>query len=253
MKNNVNVQKAFTLVELIVVITILAILWTIAFLSMQWYSADARNSKRVSDLNSISNAVSVWSTSWVSIISYTTDTGSVLSTLQLAWTWATPWTDYTAGPINYSVLWIKAEDFQDPLDGTPYVFWATSKIGWKYEVASIKEAGTTESAIILWNYVPRTSTTAIATLTWANVWSWTNSVILSSPNLNKFFVWDTIVTGTSTWKITIVSSDLSKITFDGPAATADTIVLASAEWDWLIDSVTTPGTAVSNWWANLPY
>ena len=46
-------QKAFTLIELIVVITILAILWTIAFISLQWFSKDARNSSRASDLKSI--------------------------------------------------------------------------------------------------------------------------------------------------------------------------------------------------------
>jgi len=49
-----NIKKQwFTLVELIVVITILAILWSIAFISLQGYSADARNSKRTSDLNSL--------------------------------------------------------------------------------------------------------------------------------------------------------------------------------------------------------
>ena len=42
---------AFTLVELIVVITILAILWTIAFISLQWYSTSARDSSRLSDLS----------------------------------------------------------------------------------------------------------------------------------------------------------------------------------------------------------
>jgi len=31
-----NKNQAFTLVELIVVITILAILWSIAFISLQW-------------------------------------------------------------------------------------------------------------------------------------------------------------------------------------------------------------------------
>ena len=46
-------KKAFTLVELIVVITILAILWTIAFISLQWYARDARDSVRVADLKSI--------------------------------------------------------------------------------------------------------------------------------------------------------------------------------------------------------
>jgi prepilin-type N-terminal cleavage/methylation domain-containing protein len=45
-KNN----GGFTLIELIVVITILAILGTIAFISLQGYSADARNSKRLQDI-----------------------------------------------------------------------------------------------------------------------------------------------------------------------------------------------------------
>ena len=46
-----NIRKqAFTLVELIVVITILSILWTIAFISMQWYSKSSRDSVRVSDM-----------------------------------------------------------------------------------------------------------------------------------------------------------------------------------------------------------
>ncbi len=57
--------NAFTLVELIVVITILAILGTIGFLSLVWYSQDARNSSRVSDLRAIQknldlNLVSSW-------------------------------------------------------------------------------------------------------------------------------------------------------------------------------------------------
>ena len=43
----------FTLVELIVVITILAILWTIAFLSLQWYSATSRDSVRISDMKTM--------------------------------------------------------------------------------------------------------------------------------------------------------------------------------------------------------
>jgi len=46
-------KGGFTLVELIVVITILAILWTIAFISLQWYSRDARDSKRFEMLNLI--------------------------------------------------------------------------------------------------------------------------------------------------------------------------------------------------------
>lgn len=46
-------KKAFTLVELIVVITILAILSTIAFISLSWYQVDARDAKRASDIKSL--------------------------------------------------------------------------------------------------------------------------------------------------------------------------------------------------------
>jgi len=52
---------AFTLVELIVVITILAILWTIAFISLQGYSSQARDSKRLSDIQNIKKSLELFS------------------------------------------------------------------------------------------------------------------------------------------------------------------------------------------------
>ena len=57
---NLN-YKWFTLVELIVVITILAILWTIAFISLQWYSKSARDSKRISDISNIKKSLELFS------------------------------------------------------------------------------------------------------------------------------------------------------------------------------------------------
>lgn len=57
-----NTKKAFTLVELIVVITILAILGTIAFISLQGYSGEAKNSKVTSDLRNIASAIETAST-----------------------------------------------------------------------------------------------------------------------------------------------------------------------------------------------
>ncbi len=50
----------FTLVELIVVITILAILWTIAFISLQWYSANSRDSVRISDTSNMKTALELF-------------------------------------------------------------------------------------------------------------------------------------------------------------------------------------------------
>lgn len=54
--------KWFTLVELIVVITILAILWTIAFISLQGYSQDSRNSVRLTDSGLIKKALGLYIT-----------------------------------------------------------------------------------------------------------------------------------------------------------------------------------------------
>lgn len=69
-------KTAFTLVELIVVITILTILWTIAFIALQWYSSNARDSARISDISTIKSWLDVFKidawkypkpTNWVDI------------------------------------------------------------------------------------------------------------------------------------------------------------------------------------------
>ena len=53
-------KQAFTLVELIVVITILAILGTIAFISLQWYSRDSRDSVRISDVSNMKTSLELF-------------------------------------------------------------------------------------------------------------------------------------------------------------------------------------------------
>ncbi len=57
---NLQKTKAFTLVELIVVITILAILWTIAFISISWYSAQSRDSVRISDVSNMKTSLELF-------------------------------------------------------------------------------------------------------------------------------------------------------------------------------------------------
>jgi type II secretory pathway pseudopilin PulG len=52
-----NTSTAFNLAELIVVITILAILGTIGFISLQGYAQSARESSRISDMRTIEKAL----------------------------------------------------------------------------------------------------------------------------------------------------------------------------------------------------
>lgn len=52
-------KKAFTLVELIVVITILAVLSTIWFISLSGYSVTSRDTVRITDLKNIQNALNL--------------------------------------------------------------------------------------------------------------------------------------------------------------------------------------------------
>lgn len=53
-------NKGFTLIELIVVISILSILGTISFTSLQWFSENARDGVRVSDTNNIEKSLEIF-------------------------------------------------------------------------------------------------------------------------------------------------------------------------------------------------
>lgn len=53
-------NNGFTLIELIIVITILAILWTISFIAFLWYTKNARDSVRISDINSMIKSLEIY-------------------------------------------------------------------------------------------------------------------------------------------------------------------------------------------------
>ena len=120
-----NTKKAFTLVELIVVITILAILGTIAFISLQGYSGEAKNSKVISDLRNIASAIETSSTRNDTILSdvitatWTTNriatTGTFGSWVVLSWTWTRA---YDVGKVDFAAIGQNGDDFKDPNNGT---------------------------------------------------------------------------------------------------------------------------------------
>ncbi len=271
-----NIKKQwFTLVELIVVITILAILWSIAFISLQGYSSDARNSKRSSDLNSIISAMSTQLAQGQNILSFATPVANNANTwTSVAWTWVTITVDFQAGTINFASLPVKATDFQDP-NGSSYVVWVTSKDNGRYELAATIEQGAgSKIAKVVWNYTPRLSSNIALASTWVAVSTWSvwlsNAAMFTIKNnadLNTFMPDDTVDfvnllgASTGTGKIIKISSDWTVMTMTATWTAATTgVKLHAAETIWLInDNKNNSGTGntaaetVTEAWTYIPY
>ena len=113
-------KKAFTLVELIVVITILAILWTIAFISLTAYSAQSRDSVRISDLDRMKTVLELYQIdSW----KYPLPTNPI----DVTYSWATVWNQGTFWETVYANLSKLDKIPKDPLTDKEYTYSTTFK------------------------------------------------------------------------------------------------------------------------------
>lgn len=176
--------EGFTLVELIVVITILAVLWTIAFISFQWNSANARNSVRKNDINKImNNAVEIYkiktwfnpaTTNWVSI----------------TYSWAELWTQWHFWEQTRHLVWNLSKVPIDPLTEWHYTY-SRLKDRMSYEIAAIIEWDKPES-YVQWSYnriiMPTTTwgidyVLAVPSILTSNIISTDINDILSQGNL----------------------------------------------------------------------
>jgi len=119
-------KRAFTLVELIVVITILAILWTIAFISLQWYSKDARDSSRITDLSSMKTSLEVFQ---LDSGKYPIPTDGVAIT----YSWATVWTQGTFWNTIFSNVSNLDKIPTDSLTDAYYTY-STTQSRWEYQL-----------------------------------------------------------------------------------------------------------------------
>lgn len=174
-------RSGFTLVELIVVITILAILWTVGFVSLKSYSSSARDSNRLTTLSNIEKLLSIYSIK----------------------TWGYPEPDgalsYTGGTLTVVIRqWVIADSVVrsislstpplDPLTNEKYVY----SVSWNrqyYQVATERENlvshvinaayADSKSVMIRWNYVTDPSLPSlIAVSSTVNTGSW-----IFSPNV----------------------------------------------------------------------
>ncbi len=195
-------QKAFTLVELIVVITILAILATIGYVYLNNYTIDARDSARVSDMKNIEDTLIAYSIErW--------EFPEPSDSTNITYSWWIVWTQW--------VFWDSAFKKVGTINKAP-----TDPLWWNYYTYSVSSWKNMYnlSYVIEWNY-----TAYNPIINKAYAW-WTKEYVSKvSWNYN----WQ--IVATSTWWITyvfaapsIIASDLSntnitsltnKFVFDG--------------------------------------
>lgn len=181
----------FTLVELIVVITILAILWSIAFVSFNWYAASARDWTRISDMRNLSKWLvlyftKVWKYPTPENFSTITASGTIiryqwyawLRVLDTSWIWninqwssrdPKSWEFYTyttdGGNLQYSIAWyFETWDFFSfnsviPQANASYTWWIVKMIwawlwvlcDWVKPIHELYASGITIDIINTWN------------------------------------------------------------------------------------------------------
>lgn len=186
-----------------------AVWWTVAYISLSWYSADARNSKRTSDLNNIMSSIMTKTTEWVSLAALVTRVEKYeWKDVIVWWKKLEAWIDYFVWYPNYTALWIKKEDFMDP-DWSEYIIWVTTMKNWKYEImAKIENSDWNIVAKLEWNYIPQKR---MFLKKWKDYSIIEDNVIKITDNsyINKIFRGDII-----NWNQVIkISSDLMTITF----------------------------------------
>ncbi len=154
MKKSPKKYYWFTLVELIIVITILAILSTIAFVSFQWYTKSARDWVRLETLSNIEKWLEVFN-----IKSWTYPTPDKAITISLSWSLISY--QWTLWETSSKIIWFWKTP-TDPLDNTNY-YYATNIKQKSYSVISFAENQTafiqekaladnsTKSTLIKWN------------------------------------------------------------------------------------------------------
>ncbi len=141
MKEN-KTNRWFTLVELIVVITILAILWTIAFISLQWYSKDARDSVRMTDLSNIEKQLELYIVKWTKLP--IPDESITLESL-----WTVIWYQWSFSEEILNKIWVNGW-WKDPLDDTYYTYRINANKT-AYQIMWYLENGTEISSLNLLN------------------------------------------------------------------------------------------------------
>ena len=181
-KGNKLQQKAFTLVELIVVITILAILSTIAFIALWWMQAKSRDSIRKADFQVIRKALEITK---IELWYYPEPTWP---TTIVSYSWAEVWTQGTFWDETRRVAWWLPKAILDPLTNWEYTY-SLLNTNYEYELWTILEWSTSYNQNILNQTNAAATEIAISYTAWdyngmmAKTSTWWTDYILAVPTI----------------------------------------------------------------------
>jgi prepilin-type N-terminal cleavage/methylation domain-containing protein len=252
-----NINKIwFTLVELMLVITIMSILSTLAFSNYRSYSSDARDSKRKADILNLTKQLELRKIDWEELFNFIlNDNSSIDIDIQVSWKiWSVDlmW-NYKAWDSDFVYLDLIGENFKDPLTWDFYKIWATSYQN-RYEIAASMEQWWEYWSYVDGTWLPRTiNETQVDILKIIK-----NTVYLSGSTKSDLLLYagDIVTIGWSnleTYKITRTFN--SKLQLDRNIVwTWDTIellvdesthIIKSRSWDYPID--------INSWIIYTPY
>ena len=177
MKNN---QKAFTLVELIVVIVILSILGTISFISMESYGRSSRNSVRISDVKKMESGLELFS---INARKYPDPTWGV----PVTYSWSEVWTQWVFWDSVITNIKTIDKAPKDPLVQNLYTY---SRLNTKleFEIWAMLEGDALTNNIIEWAYAEAADDAVSyihGTYNWvvAKVYTWGLNYVLAVPTI----------------------------------------------------------------------
>lgn len=149
-----KLNKGFTLVELIVVITILAVLATIAFITLGDYPVQARDSKRAADLRQIATKISALQAEWTSLSDFVKDKASAP---EITWltlnTWYTKTKSYS-WEIDFGKLKENGDKFKDPKNQAYKIMvieWTETASGKKFSCFELAATWEITPKFVEWN------------------------------------------------------------------------------------------------------
>lgn len=215
--------KAFTLVELIVVITIVWILSTVWFVSYSWYLTWARDSNRISQLTKLSDSLQVYSASktlplpddYIEIQA----SGSLVAYQGYVWVDVLETIDYT----NWG---------KDPKDDSYYTYYLTKDRNSLQLMAMMEEQSSTTAQTIIQNLtqvIPQTKASyedrfpkVYGRKLWILTYSDSDTSLTNTPaqSISANAVWFDIVLTDSSYTAHISNTPSDKITGTGSSLSA---------------------------------